>query len=516
MTFRTLRIFETNSQPFLPEFKINPEVLRDISQHGTASEHSSLSPESNNQNPISLSSSSSTTPQLSSCSDKHEILGTLRRRLNFRGKKETIATSNLTKSTNKVQSRKTLFGVDIIDYVLQKSAQIPIPVQKCMSHIEDQGLVQGIYRIPGNQSLTLRLKQTLDNEEELIDLRAACWNEHVGDIHSVADLVKAYFNELPNPLLTYELYHEFVQVAELPECDQFSSLSSLLCKLPLVHYVTLKSLCHHLNTLLSHKGVTNMGLANLAMAFAPTLLKCREQDLIVNPRELCLQMQRQQLIIQVLIGSPHQLFMDSARDDKGTFPPAPLLPAPSTVVSSEEPTLKKEKFEKIDSAISSWLSSNEEVIEEAPQKSRSRIATLVPRREKDKYTQLTKGILTPTPPHKKGKSLSTLSTTISSISLTTSSLNANNYSPPLSPSSSSSSASTSISSSSSSPPDFESRGRSNTSRSISAPRRKLTSLSPPPSTRGASILHVPNVKTKNLLKVSETRPLTVRENLRLS
>jgi len=30
------------------------------------------------------------------------------------------------------------------------------------------------------------------------------------DIHSVSSLLKMYFRELPNPLLTYQLYQKFV------------------------------------------------------------------------------------------------------------------------------------------------------------------------------------------------------------------------------------------------------------------------------------------------------------------
>lgn len=33
---------------------------------------------------------------------------------------------------------------------------------------------------------------------------------HVRDIHCVSSLLKLYFRELPNPLLTYQLYDKFV------------------------------------------------------------------------------------------------------------------------------------------------------------------------------------------------------------------------------------------------------------------------------------------------------------------
>ena len=32
---------------------------------------------------------------------------------------------------------------------------------------------------------------------------------YLQDIHSISSLLKMYFRELPNPLLTYQLYHQF-------------------------------------------------------------------------------------------------------------------------------------------------------------------------------------------------------------------------------------------------------------------------------------------------------------------
>jgi hypothetical protein len=36
------------------------------------------------------------------------------------------------------------------------------------------------------------------------------YEKSLNDIHSVASTLKMYFQELPNPLCTYQLYHTFV------------------------------------------------------------------------------------------------------------------------------------------------------------------------------------------------------------------------------------------------------------------------------------------------------------------
>ena len=35
-------------------------------------------------------------------------------------------------------------------------------------------------------------------------------DDYLQDIHSISSLLKMYFRELPNPLLTYQLYNKFI------------------------------------------------------------------------------------------------------------------------------------------------------------------------------------------------------------------------------------------------------------------------------------------------------------------
>lgn len=58
------------------------------------------------------------------------------------------------------------------------------------------------------------------------------------DIHSVASLLKMYFRELPNPLCTYQLYHQFVAAVQegLSEDLRLVKMRDVVHKLPPPHF----------------------------------------------------------------------------------------------------------------------------------------------------------------------------------------------------------------------------------------------------------------------------------------
>lgn len=78
---------------------------------------------------------------------------------------------------------------------------IPLILKRCSEFIENHGIVDGIYRLSGVKSNIQRLKHAFDQGREP-DLEDDCF---IQDIHGVASLLKMYFRELPNPLLTYQL-----------------------------------------------------------------------------------------------------------------------------------------------------------------------------------------------------------------------------------------------------------------------------------------------------------------------
>jgi len=71
------------------------------------------------------------------------------------------------------------------------------------------------------------------------------WN--VYPVHVLTSVLKSFFRELPEPLLTYELYDEFLRAADLsqPE-DRIHTTFTILKKLPKANYDLMERLVFHL------------------------------------------------------------------------------------------------------------------------------------------------------------------------------------------------------------------------------------------------------------------------------
>lgn len=103
---------------------------------------------------------------------------------------------------------------------------MPKILEICTDFIEKNGMVDGIYRHTGLQSNIQRLRNAFD-EEKWDEIEQECY---LNDVHSVSSLLKMYFRELPNPLLTFQLYHKFIVSFVLkPFClgTLFEGLSSI-------------------------------------------------------------------------------------------------------------------------------------------------------------------------------------------------------------------------------------------------------------------------------------------------
>jgi Rho GTPase-activating protein 32 len=56
------------------------------------------------------------------------------------------------------------------------------------------------------------------------------------DIHSVASVLKLYFRELPNPLLTYQLYDQFIQAVQAADEMRLLRIHHVVNQLPPPHF----------------------------------------------------------------------------------------------------------------------------------------------------------------------------------------------------------------------------------------------------------------------------------------
>lgn len=117
---------------------------------------------------------------------------------------------------------------------------IPLVADQLIMAIELYGLrMEGLYRKSGVSSRVKELKQDIEDGKPIdCELYA---------VHVLTSVLKSFFREMPEPLLTFELYDEFLRAAELsqPE-DRINTLFALLKKLPKPNYDLMERLIFHL------------------------------------------------------------------------------------------------------------------------------------------------------------------------------------------------------------------------------------------------------------------------------
>ncbi|XP_062509210.1 rho GTPase-activating protein 29-like isoform X3 [Corticium candelabrum] len=117
------------------------------------------------------------------------------------------------KRTN-LSRRPTFFGVDLSRQLRITGRPVPLLVSKCVAELNERGLrTQGLYRVPAAQSKIKDLCRKFETNAEGVDL---------SDTHShvMASVLKFYLRQLPQPLLTFKLYPQFVAIAKKWQSEQ--------------------------------------------------------------------------------------------------------------------------------------------------------------------------------------------------------------------------------------------------------------------------------------------------------
>ncbi|XP_066542442.1 rho GTPase-activating protein 6-like isoform X2 [Hoplias malabaricus] len=195
--------------------------------------------------------------------------------------------------------------------------QVPRVLDLCCQHLERYGLqTVGIFRVGGSRRRVRQLREEFDRGVE-VTLGA----EH--SVHDVAGLLKEFLRDLPDPLLTRELYTAFINCTGLGSSEQISVLRLLICLLPACNCDTLQRLLLFLSTVASHaedsldsqgeQVVGNkMTALNLATIFGPNILhkqKSSEKEFSVQSSARAEESAAVISIVQNIIAAQHTLFM---------------------------------------------------------------------------------------------------------------------------------------------------------------------------------------------------------------
>ncbi|XP_073915839.1 rho GTPase-activating protein 17 isoform X1 [Castor canadensis] len=174
-------------------------------------------------------------------------------------------------------AEKPAFGTPLEEHLKRSGREIALPIEACVMLLLETGMKEeGLFRIGAGASKLKKLKAALDCSASHLD-------EFCSDPHAVAGALKSYLRELPEPLMTFNLYEEWTQVAS--EQDQDKKLQDLwrTCqKLPPQNFVNFRYLIKFLAKLAQTSDVNKMTPSNIAIVLGPNLLWAKNEGTLAE------------------------------------------------------------------------------------------------------------------------------------------------------------------------------------------------------------------------------------------
>ncbi|XP_031655122.1 rho GTPase-activating protein 44 isoform X4 [Oncorhynchus kisutch] len=162
---------------------------------------------------------------------------------------------------------KPCYGKPLEEHLALSGRDIAFPIEACVTMLLECGMQEeGLFRVAPSASKLKKLKASLDCG--VMDVQ-----EYSVDPHAIAGALKSYLRELPEPLMTFELYDEWIQASNIQ--DQDKRLQALLTaceKLPLANGNNFKYLVKFLAKLDDYQDENKMTPGNIAIVLGPNLL----------------------------------------------------------------------------------------------------------------------------------------------------------------------------------------------------------------------------------------------------
>ncbi|XP_039506970.1 rho GTPase-activating protein 44 isoform X2 [Pimephales promelas] len=162
---------------------------------------------------------------------------------------------------------KPCFGKPLEDHLTLSGRDIAFPIEACVTVLMDCGLQEeGLFRVAPSASKLKKLKASLDCG--VLDFQ-----EYSIDPHAIAGALKSYLRELPEPLLTFDLYEEWIQASNIMDQDKrLQALLSTCERLPSANRNNFRYLIKFLSKLNEYQDYNKMTPGNIAIVLGPNLL----------------------------------------------------------------------------------------------------------------------------------------------------------------------------------------------------------------------------------------------------
>ncbi|XP_031753032.1 rho GTPase-activating protein 9 isoform X2 [Xenopus tropicalis] len=232
-------------------------------------------------------------------SDKKKVRTRLKKLLVRRPPLQTLQEKGLIKDQ--------VFGCRLDALCHRENSTVPKFVCMCIEAVNERGLeADGIYRVNGNLATIQKLRFIVDREEKL-DLSTSDWE----DVHVITGALKMFFRELPEPLIPFSMFEQYVEAVQIPDLDErIETIKDLVSTLPEPNHDTLKHMLSHLKRVMEHSETNRMTTQNIGIVFGPTLMR-PEKELFSN---IAANMVYQNQVVEHFLTYYEELFSDGPEE----------------------------------------------------------------------------------------------------------------------------------------------------------------------------------------------------------
>ncbi|XP_054844911.1 SH3 domain-binding protein 1 [Eublepharis macularius] len=227
-----------------------------------------------------------------------------------------------------------VYGMPLETHLNNSGREIALPIEACVMMLLTSGMLEeGLFRLAAGASVLKKLKYYLSSGSSALD-------EFYADPHAVAGALKCYLRELPQPLMTSELYDDWLKAATIKEPESRLGFLKECCnRLPNANYNNLRYLIRFLAKLAEHQEVNKMTPSNIAIVLGPNLLWPQQIEGSNVQLDMASVSSIQVVgVVEPLIQNAESLFPgDIDFNISGLFTPPPEI-KDSEVPSAEEPT----------------------------------------------------------------------------------------------------------------------------------------------------------------------------------
>ncbi|KAA0706019.1 Rho GTPase-activating protein 17 [Triplophysa tibetana] len=159
------------------------------------------------------------------------------------------------------------FGTALEEHLKRSNREIALPMEACIMMLLETGMQEeGLFRIAAGASKLKKLKAALDCSTSQLE-------EFYSDPHAVAGALKSYLRELPEPMMTFQLYEEWIQASSVSDPDKRLQALWVVCdQLPKANKTNFRYLMKFLAKLSQESDINKMTATNIAIVLGPNLL----------------------------------------------------------------------------------------------------------------------------------------------------------------------------------------------------------------------------------------------------